>query len=112
MPSNSVVAIKIFRSIALGEFIDTKFLTDPIEEKINVLKNMGIMLFFALVLLVVITLVLIIIKFVPPGKIRTTFEWLKHKLIWNTVIRYILQSYLKFSVIRLIAYSEWSLENT
>ena len=112
MPSNSIVAIKLFRSIALGEFVDTKFLTDPIEEKVNVLSNMGIMILFALVLLVAITLVLTVIKFVPPGKIRTIFEWLKHKLMWNTVIRYVLQSYLKFSVIRLIAYPEWSLDNT
>ena len=33
MPTNSIVAIDMFRSIALGEFIETKWLTDPIKEK-------------------------------------------------------------------------------
>ena len=54
------------------------------------LSNMGIMLLFALVLIVVIIPVFIVIKFCPPGKIRGLFEKLKTKLMWNSVIRYVL----------------------
>ena len=54
------------------------------------LSNMGIMLVFALILILVIIPVFIVIKFCPPGKIRGLFEKLKAKLMWNSVIRYIL----------------------
>ena len=122
MPTNSIVAIKIFRSIALGEFIDSKWLTDPIKEKMqssfdedtkaNVLSNMGIMLLFALALVFVIIPVFIVIKLCPPGKIRSIFEKLKVKLMWNSVIRYVLQSYLKISIVCLMAFPVLSLDNT
>ena len=73
---------------------------------------MGIMLLFALVLVLVILPVFIVIKFCPPGKIRGIFERLKQKLLWNSVIRYIIQSYLKTAIVCLMAFPVLSLENT
>ena len=70
------------------------------------------MLLFALVLVLVILPVFIVIKFCPPGKIRGIFERLKQKLIWNSVIRYIIQSYLKTAIVCLMAFPVLSLENT
>ena len=43
------------------------------DQKANVLSNMGIMLVFALILMLVIIPVFIVIKFCPPGKIRGLF---------------------------------------
>ena len=76
------------------------------------LSNMGIMLVFALILILVIIPVFIVIKFCPPGKIRGLFEKLKAKLMWNSVIRYILQSYLKTSIVCLMAFPVLSLDNS
>ena len=122
MPPNAIMVIDMFRSIALGEFIDSTWLTDPIKEKMlsssdedpkaNVLSNMGIMLLFALVLVVIIIPVIIVIKFIRMGKIHAIFEKLKQKLIWNSVIRYVLQSYLKTSIVCMMAFPVLSFANT
>ena len=72
---------------------------------------MGIMLVFAVVLIIVIIPVFIVIKCCPPGKIRGFFEWIKTKLMWNSVIRYVLQSYLKNSIVCLMAFPVLSFDN-
>ena len=93
--------------IALGEFIPYEWLTEPIKDAMskgeddnsNVLANMGIMLMILLFVIVIITLVIACVKLCKEGtKCHTLLLWLKKKLLWNFVIRTILQSYLKIAI--------------
>ena len=61
-----------FRSIALGEFIEYKWLTEPIKDSMqgedaskddNVLSNMGVMLIFLLVIVMLIIVLSICAKY-------------------------------------------------
>ena len=97
-----------FRSIALGEFIEYKWLTEPIKDSMqgedaseddNVLSNMGVMLIFLLVIVVLIIVLSICAKYTKMCiKLNQLVIKLKRKLLWNTVFRFILQSYLKISI--------------
>ena len=74
IPPNAQLAIKTFRTIALGEFIPYEWLTEPLSEpfqgveddtdasRANVCANMGIMLLFGGVILILALLVVILYK--------------------------------------------------
>lgn len=82
MPINAQMAILTFRKIALGEFIPSEWLTDPLREltqsdpeddgKGSALGNMGVMLIFGLLLVIIIGLVILIARLNKPGsKVHT-----------------------------------------
>ena len=114
MPPNAVMAITMFRSIALGEFIKDiipiNLILDPMKEKLEMLSKMGAMLLIGVLMIIVVIPVIIVLKFCPPGKIRSLFNRIKEKLFWNFFIRYVLQSYLKMSIICLLAFPEFTFE--
>ena len=120
VPANAEIAIKTFRSIALGEFIPFHWLTDPIkeamkssedeDEKANVFSNMGVMLLIGLVLLLIILPVFLAAKFCG-SKLKGYIEKFKKKLMWNSVLRFVLQSYLKNTIACLFAISLMKFEN-
>ena len=113
MPSNASIALQTFRSIALGEFIPSEWLTDRVKDVMleegqsvesNVLSSMGVMLIILLALLLVILPAVAIVKCGKPGsKLHSIFMALKKKLLWNSLIRFLLQSYLKTILGTLIA---------
>ena len=108
IPGNATIAIKTFRKIALGEFIESEWITDPIKDMTmsedeegnqSVLANMGVNLVFGVILLALIVLVVVLVRTSKPGScINNLFVKVKSKLFWNSVIRFILQSYLKTSI--------------
>ena len=107
MPENAAIVIKTFRVIALGEFIPYDWLIDPIQENLgsgqddnsNVLANMGIMLVILVAIVGIATMVILCVKCCKEGtRFNTFFQWVKRKIFWNTVIRFILQSYLKVAI--------------
>ena len=60
---------------------------------------MGVNLVFGVILLALIVLVVVLVRTSKPGsRINNLFVKVKAKLFWNSVIRYILQSYLKTSI--------------
>lgn len=122
MPPNALMAIETFRVIALGEFIPYDWLTDPLkealasdeadtsdsdlEDKSNVLANMGVMLVILVVLLVVSFLLVCIIRGCKKGSCcHRMSQKIKAKFFWNGILRYILQSYLKTSIGCALAFS-------
>ena len=65
---------------------------------------MGVMLVIGGVLVVLICLILLLMKFCKPGsKMHSLFLKIKAKLLWNSVLRFILQGYLKFTISTLFA---------
>ena len=74
IPPNALIAIKTFRSIALGEFIPYDWLIEPLSEPFNgteddsetsrasVLSNMGIMVLFGGIILILALAVIILVK--------------------------------------------------
>ena len=63
---------------------------------INFVENMGIMLLFAFVLLIVCGCVLMIaiaVRYIPEA--TGTYQRIKSKIFWNAFIRYAFQSTLK-----------------
>ena len=63
---------------------------------INFVENMGIMLLFAMVLLIVCGCVLMIaiaVRYIPEA--TGTYQKIKSKIFWNAFIRYAFQSTLK-----------------
>ena len=116
------MGLKTFRTIALGEFIPNEWLTKPIkellkskesedsdaikEEKSNVLANMGVML---VILVVMIVLILFTGLFIclcrKSPKCLNIFKQIRAKIFWNTILRFILQSYLKTTIGCLFAVS-------
>lgn len=82
-------------------------------EKANVLANMGIMLVFLGVILVLIILVIVLIRSCKEGTCchRQAMK-LKAKIFWNSILRYILQSYLKTSLSCVFALSAMSFKNS
>ena len=67
--------------------------SDDEDEKANVLSNMGVMLVFALALALIFIVVFLLVRFCK-NRIRAQIEKFKRKLMWNSVIRYVLQGYL------------------
>ena len=62
----------------------------------NILDNMGVMLVFALMIMIAILLLGIFQFFIYSNyKVFKAFQNVKRKVFWNTMIRYSLQSYLK-----------------
>ena len=60
---------------------------------------MGVNLVFGVILLALIVLVIILVRTSKPGSCTNNlFIKIKTKLIWNSVIRYILQTYLRTAV--------------
>ena len=75
IPPNALIAIETFRVIALGEFIPYEWLTEPMSEpfqgpdddsedssRANVLQNMGVMLLFGAIILIVAVTVFLLVK--------------------------------------------------
>ena len=96
-----MIAIKNFRTIALGEFIPYEWLTDPIadfaldknekDENSSILKNMGIILLLVIFLAAVIAPIVICVRLSRAcGKVHALFRAIKNKLVWNAVIRIML----------------------
>ena len=111
IPPNALIAIETFRTIALGEFIPYDWLIEPLSEpfkgaddesessRASVLSNMGIMLLFGGIILVLAIAVIILVKLCRNNqKCRALFVKLKTKIFWNSILRFILQSYLKNSL--------------
>ena len=111
IPPNASMAIETFRVIALGEFIPYDWLTEPLSEpfqgpdddtdasRANVLSNMGIMLLFGGVILILALLAVCLVRCCRKSeKCRALFQKLKNKILWNSVLRFALQSYLKNSM--------------
>ena len=104
------MAIKEFRFIALGEFIPSHWLTDPIneelsntsmntddseEESTNIITQMGSMLVVLMALIVLAKISLVFILLCKNNrKIQNIFLKLKKKIFWNGLLRYALTSYL------------------
>ena len=104
------IVLEALRTIALGEFIPFNWLTDPIEEKLNMTKdskiftNMGsvfLVLLLMIILLLVIALLLRACRRSP--KVHNLALKLKRKLFWNSMLRSILTGYLKLSFSSLAA---------
>lgn len=80
-------------------------------DKSNVLANMGVMLVFLVILIVMILLVLLLVRFCKKGSaLHNKFLQVKAKIFWNSIFRFILQSYLKTALgcmfaVRLISFS-------
>ena len=115
------MAIETFRTIALGEFMPYHWVTDPISDLLasdedldetsadgtstdeadsgtggNVLKNMGVMLAVSLVITLIAIIIVLLVKFCKKGsKAHNLLLKVKKKIMWNSVLRAILQSYLK-----------------
>jgi hypothetical protein len=117
-----MMGLKTFRTVALGEFIPYEWLTKPLkemlkskeseegdqskEEKSNVLANMGVMLVILVVLIFVIALLVLCICLCKRcTKIQNLVKKVKAKIFWNSVLRFILQSYLKTTLGCLFAIS-------
>ena len=81
--------------------------------KANVLANMGVMLVILAVILVVIILVIILIRSCKKGTCchRQAMK-IKAKIFWNSILRYVLQSYLKTSLGCLFALAAISFKNS
>ena len=120
-----MMGLKTFRTIALGEFIPYEWLTTPLkemlksdegaentDEKSNVLANMGVMLVILVAIIFVIVLLLLFICLCKRSpKILNIFQKIKAKIFWNSILRFILQSYLKTTLgclfaISLMSFSE------
>ena len=113
MPPNALIATKTFRVIALGEFIPYDWLTEPlskpfdepesdersseISERGNVISNVGVMLLFgSLILVLAVTVLLASHTCCKSGtKCHSLAVKLKQKIFWNSILRFALQSYLK-----------------
>ena len=111
IPPNAIMAIETFRTIALGEFIPYEWLTGPLSEpfkageegdenaRSSVIGNMGVMLVILSFIVVLAILITICVKCCKPGsKLHTLFGKIKAKIFWNSVLRFILQSYLKIAI--------------
>ena len=60
---------------------------------------MGVMLMMGCVILVLAIIVILLFRFCKPGnKCHTIGRKIKQKIFWNTVLRFVLQSYLKNSL--------------
>ena len=65
----------------------------------SILGNMGIMLLFLAVIVVVAIVISIFVKLCKVGsKLHTAFLKIKGKVYWNAILRFILQGYLKISI--------------
>ena len=112
IPLNALFVIETLRTIALGEFIEYGWLTEPLSEpfkspdeegeddednsRANVLSNMGIMLFFGGVILVLAVVTVLLFRCCKPGqKLYSIGQKIKRKIFWNMILRFVLQSYLK-----------------
>ena len=61
----------------------------------NILDNLGIMLFFLVVLILVVTLVIVLARVYRTNKkVQELIRKIKEKLFWNTFIRFVVQSTL------------------
>ena len=96
--------------IALGEFIPYHWLSDPINEELNkfnkktddseegtqsLLVKMGSMPVVLMALIVIATITLVFVLLCKNNrKIQNIFLKLKKKIFWNSLIRYVLTSYL------------------
>ena len=106
IPPNALIVIKTFRVIALGEFIPYEWLTEPLSEPFrsdksgefedtesqsDVLSNMGIMLLFGGVILILAVLILLATQCCKPGmKGYELGMKLRRKMLWNTMLRFVL----------------------
>ena len=131
IPPNATLAIRTFRSIALGEFIPFHWLTDPLKESFmtseeeesngikgedeqsaSTLGNMGVMLVILILILVLATVTIIFVKVCKQGsKIHNLFRTAKNKIFWNTILRFILQSYLTIALGTMFALSMLSVSS-
>ena len=66
---------------------------------VDIIENMGIMLLFAFILLIVCTCLIAVAIYVRSNpEAKGTYEKIKRKIFWNAFIRYVLQSTLKTQV--------------
>ena len=111
------MVIEALRMIALGEFIPFHWLTDPIEEKLEmaddqkIFSNMGA--FFVVIILfslLTLTIVMLLRCFRRSSKIKAIVLRLRRKLFWNSLIRTIITGYLKlsFAALASVAVMSWS----
>ena len=102
IPANALMVIETFRTIALGEFIPDDWFTEPLSkpfrqteegeenERSNILSNMGVMLVFLTIIIVVSILIVICVKLCKPGsKLHNLFLKIKQMIFWNTLLRFI-----------------------
>ena len=76
------------------------------EGNSNILTKMGILLVIMIFLIVLLTVVVICVRTSKPGsKVNNVFLKVKNKLMWNSVIRSILQGYLKITLASVFAVS-------
>ena len=106
------MVLKAFRTIALLEFIPYEEMLGPVrkeleggtglsKEKIksNPVLNMGAMLVVLFALLLLIIVMLLWIKYLYPGtRVNKIMHKLKAKVFWNSILRYLLTSYLSTSL--------------
>ena len=104
IPPNALMVINTFRTIALGEFIPYDWLTEPLSkpfepseeegeenQRSNILANMGIMIVFGVIIIIIIVMIIICLKLCRTGsKLHNLFLKIKAKVLWNTVLRYVL----------------------
>ena len=117
-PANASLAIKTLRTVALGEFIDYKKIYNkvltyygyrpkakPVRQlESEISKESSRILLTSIIgsiaLLVVIVASVVIYRFFTPVKVfvMKQLENLKKQILWNGIIRFYLQSFLKFSI--------------
>lgn len=106
-PSNALTIFKYIKYLALMEFISTTWFTDTLSKwfnvqigsKENIFENMGMMLLIGCSVAVVILLVLVFsIVAALNYKIYKIYKMILQMILYNTLIRYVLQSILKLSV--------------
>ena len=108
MPPKARLAIMTFRQIALGEFMDFSFIKDPMKDAFLVpgedpnsssLSNLGFFLFLILILGPLICCVIAIGKVKRiRDRVGQKIDKIKQKLLWNSMLRFVLQSILKLSI--------------
>ena len=83
MPTNVESALKTFKEIAMGDFIPSEWLIDPLKEAVipeggdenaSVISNMGAFLVILIALIIIICLVLLCIKVCKKGSKDTCFK--------------------------------------
>ena len=106
IPANSLMALDTLRTIALGEFIPTEWLTEPLaetflegqDESVNnskdrssVFYNMGTMLLILIVIIAIILLLVACKCLCKSGsKPHKLLIWIRKKVFWNSVLRFVL----------------------
>ena len=119
------IIIQALRNIALGEFMPSQWLTDPIKEKLNIsskdgeiekeniLSSMGPILIVLLFMSLAMIIILLLVRACKwNSKVQNLGLKLKKKFFWNSMIRTIITGYLNLSITSLATVSALDFGNS